>query len=55
MRGEYLHNQFLVAMPSLSDPNFAQTVTLVCEHTARGALGIGLASGERVPDREPSR
>ena len=42
MRGEYLHNQFLVAMPSLSDPNFAQTVTLVCEHTARGALGIVL-------------
>ena len=42
MRGEYLQNQLLVAMPSLSDPNFAQTVTLICEHTARGALGIVL-------------
>lgn len=40
MRGAYLTNQLLVAMPSLEDPNFAQTVTLICEHTARGALGI---------------
>lgn len=42
MRGDYLHNQLLIAMPSLADPNFAQTVTLICEHTARGALGIVL-------------
>lgn len=42
MRGAYLQNQLLVAMPSLSDPNFAQTVTLICEHTAQGALGIVL-------------
>ncbi len=40
MAGPYLQNQFLIAMPSLSDPNFSQTVTLVCEHSARGALGI---------------
>ncbi len=38
--GAYLNNQFLVAMPSLADPNFSQSVTLVCEHTDRGALGI---------------
>jgi len=36
----YLTNQFLIAMPALDDPNFAQTVTLVCEHSERGALGI---------------
>jgi putative transcriptional regulator len=36
----YLSNQFLIAMPSLADPNFSQTVTLVCEHNAQGALGI---------------
>jgi putative transcriptional regulator len=35
-------NQLLVAMPALNDPNFAQTVTLVCEHTDKGALGIVL-------------
>jgi putative transcriptional regulator len=36
----YLTNQFLIAMPGMSDPNFAQTVTYVCEHGPRGALGI---------------
>jgi putative transcriptional regulator len=35
-------NHLLIAMPSLSDPNFAQAVTLVCEHTDKGALGIVL-------------
>ncbi|MEI8297325.1 MAG: YqgE/AlgH family protein [Pseudomonadota bacterium] len=40
MRGAYLTNQLLVAMPTLADPNFAQTVTLICEHTDQGALGI---------------
>jgi putative transcriptional regulator len=52
MRSAYLSNQLLVAMPSLADPNFAQTVTLICEHTANGALGIilnrplGMALGD---------
>lgn len=36
----YLNNQFLIAMPELADPNFAHTVTLICEHNAEGALGI---------------
>ncbi len=36
----YLTNQFLIAMPTLADSNFSQTVTLVCEHNAQGALGI---------------
>ncbi len=38
--GAYLSNQLLVAMPSLADPNFSHSVTLVCEHSERGALGI---------------
>ena len=42
MRSAYLTNQLLIAMPSLADPNFAQTVTLICEHTSKGALGIVL-------------
>lgn len=37
-----LTNHLLIAMPSLVDPNFAQTVTLICEHTDKGALGIVL-------------
>lgn len=40
MSGDYLHNQLLIAMPSLGDPNFSHTVTLVCEHNKDGALGI---------------
>ncbi|MEE4376680.1 MAG: YqgE/AlgH family protein [Candidatus Competibacteraceae bacterium] len=36
----YLSNQLLIAMPSLMDPNFYQTVTYLSEHNADGALGI---------------
>jgi putative transcriptional regulator len=36
----YLTNQFLIAMPGLADPNFFQSVTYICEHSAAGALGI---------------
>ena len=36
----YLTNQLLIAMPSLGDPNFAQTVALVCDHSPQGALGL---------------
>lgn len=39
---QFLTNQLLIAMPSLADPNFSHTVTLVCEHSERGALGIVL-------------
>lgn len=31
---------FLVAAPSLRDPNFRQTVVLLCEHGPEGALGV---------------
>jgi putative transcriptional regulator len=37
-----LTNHLLIAMPQLNDPNFAQTVALICEHTDKGALGIVL-------------
>ena len=39
-QGTNLTNHFLIAMPALKDPNFAQTVTYVCEHTDEGAMGI---------------
>ena len=37
---ESLANHFLIAMPNLRDPNFARTVTLICEHSPEGAMGI---------------
>lgn len=40
MNSPDLTNHFLIAMPSLADPNFSRTVTYVCEHNADGALGI---------------
>ncbi len=36
----YLTNQLLIAMPSMEDPNFSQTVALICEHGPRGALAL---------------
>ena len=35
-----LTDHFLVAMPELKDPNFFQTVTLICQHDENGALGV---------------
>lgn len=35
-----LTNQFLIAMPSMADPNFSRTVTYVCAHNDDGAIGI---------------
>lgn len=41
MSAPTLANHLLVAMPTLGDPNFAQSVALVCEHVPdKGALGI---------------
>jgi len=31
---------FLIAMPSLEDPNFSESVTYLCEHTPEGAVGL---------------
>ncbi len=35
-----LRNHFLVAMPGMEDPRFVETVTLICEHDAEGAMGV---------------
>jgi len=35
-----LENQFLIAMPQLVDPYFANTVTYLWKHNDQGALGI---------------
>ena len=37
---DQLANQFLIAMPSLADPNFSQTVTYMCDHNEDGAMGL---------------
>ena len=35
-----LTGHLLIAMPAMADPNFARSVTYLCEHTEQGALGI---------------
>ncbi len=35
-----LTNHFLIAMPGLTDAIFSRSVVYVCEHSARGALGL---------------
>ena len=37
-----LAEQFLIAMPGMQDPNFARTVSLICQHDAQGAMGLVL-------------
>ncbi len=53
-----LTNQLLIAMPTLADPNFSQSVAYLCEHNADGALGIvinrpsGITVGELLEHLE---
>lgn len=35
-----LKGHFLIAMPTLADPNFSETVTYLCEHSDEGAVGL---------------
>jgi putative transcriptional regulator len=35
-----LANQVLIALPTLADPNFSRSVTLICQHDADGAMGV---------------
>src|SRR6516225_8853112 len=35
-----LSHHFLIAMPNMADPHFANTLIYICEHNDQGALGI---------------
>lgn len=35
-----LTNHLLIALPALSDPNFARSVGLICQHDDNGAMGV---------------
>jgi putative transcriptional regulator len=38
----FLTGQLLIAMPTMEDPRFANTVIYLCAHTAEGAMGLVL-------------
>ncbi|MBM4189841.1 MAG: YqgE/AlgH family protein [Betaproteobacteria bacterium] len=40
MSDTHLTHHFLVAMPGMTDPNFAGALTYLCDHGEQGALGI---------------
>ena len=40
MHNVNLTHHFLIAMPAMTDPHFAKTLTFVCEHNEQGALGL---------------
>lgn len=37
-----LTGKILIAMPAMSDPRFARSVVLICEHSHQGAMGLVL-------------
>ena len=37
---DYFNNQFLIAMPGVVQGEFDHSVTLLCEHSADGAMGL---------------
>lgn len=40
MQSVNLTHHFLIAMPNMADPNFARSLTYICEHNEQGALGL---------------
>lgn len=61
----YFKHQFLIAMPHMADPNFAQALIYLIEHNEQGAMGLmvnrpsGLDLAEVLeqlrPDTPPAR
>ncbi|MDX9687944.1 YqgE/AlgH family protein [Halopseudomonas formosensis] len=55
----YLKHHFLIAMPHMEDPRFAQTLIYLCEHNADGAMGLiinrpsGLNLGDVLEQTSP--
>jgi putative transcriptional regulator len=47
-----LTGQVLIAMPSMGDPRFAQSVIFLCAHTSEGAMGIVVNSPLASPSFE---
>jgi putative transcriptional regulator len=39
---QFLTGQLLIAMPTMEDPRFAQSVIYLCAHTPEGAMGLVL-------------
>lgn len=40
MENVNLTGHFLIAMPAMTDPYFARSLTYICEHNSQGAMGV---------------
>ena len=40
MQSVNLTHHFLIAMPNMADPHFSKSLTYICEHNEKGALGV---------------
>lgn len=47
-----LRDHFLIAMPGMSDPSFSHTVTYICEHSDKGAMGVVINSATAMQLKE---
>ena len=47
-----LAGQMLIAMPAMGDPRFAQAVIYLCDHSAKGAMGIVINRPLETPSFE---
>lgn len=47
-----LRDHFLIAMPGLNDSSFAHTVTYICEHSDKGAMGVVINSATPMQLKE---
>lgn len=52
MESTSLAGQFIIAMPSLMNSYFDQTVTFICEHDKNGAFGIVINQETDIPLQE---
>lgn len=48
----FLNNHFLLAMPSQFGSYFGNTITYICEHSSRGAMGIMVNRATDLPVAE---
>jgi len=48
-RPDWLTGQILIAMPSMRDPRFAQSVIFLCAHSNEGAMGVLLNRPLKTP------
>ena len=49
MQNVNLTDHFLIAMPAMTDPYFAKSLTYVCEHSEQGALGVVINKPIEMP------